>query len=47
MNGPLAELIFSGEGGIFNYDPSGAPGHLEKTKLAHAQLGYGANNIRP
>ena len=27
--------------------PSGAPWNFDWTKLAHAQLGYGAYNIRP
>ena len=27
--------------------PFGAPLHIDWTKLAHAQLGFGAYNIRP
>ena len=36
-----------GGGWIFNYSPFGAPLQFDWTKLAHAQLGYGAYNIRP
>ena len=47
----LPEPILSGEGGgggEFSTIPSfGAPLHFDWTKLAHAQLGYGAYNIRP
>ena len=46
----LPEPILSGEGGGVNFStipPFGAPLHFECTKLAHAQLGYGAFNIRP
>ena len=45
----LQEPILSGEGGgKFSTIPSfGAPLHFDWTKLAHAQLGYGAYNIRP
>ena len=45
----LPEPILSGEGGL-NFStipPFGAPLHFDWTKLAHAQLGYGAFNIRP
>ena len=38
----------SGEGGEFSTIPSfGAPLHFDWTKLAYAQLGYWAYNIRP
>ena len=45
----LPEPILSGEGGgEFSTIPSfGTPLHFDWTKLAHAQLGYGASNIRP
>ena len=45
----LPEPILSGEGGgeFFNYSPFWGPLHFDWTKLAHAQLGYGAFNIRP
>ena len=46
----LPEPILSGEGGGVNFStipPFGAPLHFDWTKLAHAQLGYGAFNIRP
>ena len=45
----LPEPILSGEGGgEFSTIPSfGAPLHFDWTKLAHAQLGFGAYNIRP
>ena len=44
----LPEPILRGEGGEFSTIPSfGAPLHFDWTKLAHAQLGYGAYNIRP
>ena len=46
----LPEPILSGKGGgvEFSTTPSfGAPLHFDWTKLAHAQLGYGAYNIRP
>ena len=48
----LPEPILSGEGGGVNFQlstipPFGAPSHFDWTKLAHAQLGYGAYNIRP
>ena len=37
-----------GRGGEFSTIPSfWAPLHFDWTKLAHAQLGYGAFNIRP
>ena len=37
-----------GGGGVFStMPPSGAPWNFDWTKLAHAQLGYGAYNIRP
>ena len=43
--------ILSGEGGggveFSTIPPFGAPLHFDWTKLAHAQLGYGAFNIRP
>ena len=45
----LPEPILSEEGGV-NFStipPFGAPLHFDWTKLAHAQLGYGAFNIRP
>ena len=44
----LPEPIWIGEGGgwIFNYSPFWGPLHFDSTKLAHAQLGYGAYNIR-
>ena len=45
----LPEPILSGEGGgeFSTILPFGAPLHFDWTKLAHAQLGYGAFNIRP
>ena len=45
----LPEPIISGEGGDeFSAIPHfGTPLHFDWTKLAHAQLGYGAYNIRP
>ena len=47
----LPEPILIGEeggGGKFStIPPFGAPLHFDWTKLAHAQLGYGAYNIRP
>ena len=47
----LPEPILSGEGGggvnFQTIPPFGAPLHFDWTKLAHAQLGYGAFNIRP
>ena len=48
----LPEPILSGEGGggvveFSTFPPFGAPLHFDWTKLAHAQLGYGAFNIRP
>ena len=46
----LPEPILSGEGGGGEFStipPFGAPLHFDWTKLAHAQLGYGAYNIRP
>ena len=46
----LPEPILSGEGrgGEFStIPPFGAPLQFDWTKLAHAQLGYGAYNIRP
>ena len=45
----LPEPILSGErGGEFStIPPFGTPLHFDRTKLAHAQLGYGAFNIRP
>ena len=45
----LPEPILSGEGGgeFSTIPPFGAPLHFDWTKLAHAQLGYGAYNIRP
>ena len=46
----LPEPILSGGRGVcefFNYSPFWAPLHFDWTKLAHAQLGYGAFNIRP
>ena len=36
-----------GGGWFFNYSPFWGPLHFERTKLAYAQLGYGAYNIRP
>ena len=38
-----------GRGGLdfSTIPPFGAPFHFDWTKLAHAQLGYGAFNIRP
>ena len=41
------ECILRGEGGIFNNSPFWDPLHFDWTKLAHAQLGYGAYNKRP
>ena len=44
----LPEPILSGEGGEFStIPPFWAPLHFDWTKLAHAQVGYGAYNIRP
>ena len=45
----LPEPILSGEGGVefSTIPPFGVPLHFDWTKLAHAQLGYGAYNIRP
>ena len=44
----LPEPSLSGEEGVnFPLPPFGAPLHFDRTKLAHAQLGYGAYNIRP
>ena len=45
----LPEPILIGEGGgeFSTIPPFGAPLHFDWTKLAHAQLGYGAYNIRP
>ena len=47
----LPEPILSGEGGVCvifsTIPPFGAPLHFDWTKLAHAQLGCGAFNIRP
>ena len=45
----LPEPILVGKGGgeFFNYSPFRGPLHFDWTKLAHAQLGYGAFNIRP
>ena len=46
----LPDPILSGEGGgggVNFQPPFGAPLHFDWTKLAHAQLGYGAYNIRP
>ena len=36
-----------GGGGFWTMPPCGAPEHLVWTKLAYAQLGYGADNKRP
>ena len=42
------EPILCEEGGEFStMPPSRAPSNFDWTKLAHAQLGYGAYNIRP
>ena len=45
------DRALSGEGGGVNFQlfPLFAPPplHFDWTKLAHAQLGYGAYNIRP
>ena len=45
----LPEPILSGEGGgdFSTIPPFGAPLHFDWTILAHAQLSYGAFNIRP
>ena len=45
----LPEPILSGEGGVefSTFPPFEAPLHFDMTKLADAQLGYGAYNIRP
>ena len=46
----LPEPILSGERGVCEFStipPFGAPLQFDWTKLAHAQLGYGAYNIRP
>ena len=47
-NKALPEPILSGErGGFSTIPPFGAPLEFDWTKLAHAQLDYGAYNIRP
>ena len=43
----LSYVRKGGGGWIFNYAPFWGPLEFDWTKLAHAQLGYGAYNIRP